>query len=499
MGQPSPDSTSSPPTSPGLRTKSDKEALLLGGDSSSRGNVPANLKIPKDRSNHSRQSSYTSSTLSNDGIRTLANGDLADCHQGVIVCLHRKMIPQEDYFLSTEKYRPMLFGLPIIIACSETTTYQALYRSVWTQVSRLVSPLPPRDTSQNHATDCDDSLRYEYPFVLKVIQKCGSWCAWCPWHRFCRGCVLPCTEKSFSFSASNLAIDWDQTALHLRYLSAQEKAYVEDESVKVSLKAATEPITLLKCLETFTKQEELGEDEKYHCSNCKGLQLASKKLQIWKLPPVLIVHLKRFHNLNGRWIKSHKNVDFACQKFDPTDFLAAIPCNTIQRYKELAAMGKSSSIRATKARNVQLNCNGTIDEEVSPEQVELESVKEEVFDSESFDSNVPNHTQKEKVYQSSMRRMRQESTSLYTHPITDDDLQDFHQHRLLPGYHPLDIKYNMYSMVVSFFFFFLILKVDEPLQRKTMLFSPFYSATLECWVADITSPMAKCPMTSGGV
>ena len=46
-------------------------------------------------------------------------------------------------------------------------------------------------------------------------------------------------------------------------------------------------------------------------------------------------------------------------------------------------------------------------------------------------------------------RNRQESTSLQTHPILDDNLQDFHQHRLIAGKHPLDINYNMYGMVVS--------------------------------------------------
>ena len=66
-------------------------------------------------------------------------------------------------------------------------------------------------------------MGYEYPFLLKVVQKGGSWCAWCPWHRFCRGCTLPCSSQDFGFAASYLAIDWDQTALHLRYLSAQEK------------------------------------------------------------------------------------------------------------------------------------------------------------------------------------------------------------------------------------------------------------------------------------
>ena len=62
-------------------------------------------------------------------------------------------MPQEVYFLATEKYRPMLFGLPLIIPCSEYSTHQDLYKNVWTQVNRLVSPLPPRDSTQNHATD----------------------------------------------------------------------------------------------------------------------------------------------------------------------------------------------------------------------------------------------------------------------------------------------------------------------------------------------------------
>ncbi len=155
----------------------------------------------------------------------------------------------------------------------------------------------------------DDSLRQEYPFTLKLVQKDGCWCSRCPWHRFCRGCAMPCTTQNFKFGSSYLAIDWDQTALHLRYHTAQERvrygyfvyrylstycirsliqAYKSDSSVAASVRAASEPITLHKCLEAFTRQEELGPDEKYYCSSCKTHQLASKKLQIWKLPPILV-------------------------------------------------------------------------------------------------------------------------------------------------------------------------------------------------------------------
>ena len=103
------------------------------------------------------------------------------------------------------------------------TRCQDLYRQVWTQVmmrtmmmmimmmmtqvARLVSPLPPQDlphTAGNHAKDCDDSLGYEYPFVLKSVTSGGCWCAICPWDRMCRGCALPCTVNTrFSLADHN--------------------------------------------------------------------------------------------------------------------------------------------------------------------------------------------------------------------------------------------------------------------------------------------------------
>ncbi len=64
-------------------------------------------------------------------------------------------------------------------------------------------------------------------------------------------------------------LDWDPTALHLRYLAGAERTWLEDSSVEASRRAATEPITLGKCLEAFTQEEHLGENEKVYCSSCK--------------------------------------------------------------------------------------------------------------------------------------------------------------------------------------------------------------------------------------
>uniref|UniRef100_A0A669DT17 ubiquitinyl hydrolase 1 n=1 Tax=Oreochromis niloticus TaxID=8128 RepID=A0A669DT17_ORENI len=255
----------------------------------------------------------------------VANGHITPVHEspfiGYIIAMHRKMMRTELYFLSSQKNRPSLFGMPLIVPCTVHTSKKDLYDAVWIQVSRLASPLPPQEAS-NHAQDCDDSMGYQYPFTLRVVGKDGNLCAWCPWYRFCRGCTIECTEDRASVGNAYIAVDWDPTALHLRYQTSQERIVEEHCSVEQSRRAQAEPISLDSCLKAFTSEEELGEDELYYCSKCKTHRLATKKLDLWRLPPILIVHLKRFQFVNGRWIKSQKIVKFPRENFDPSAFLA---------------------------------------------------------------------------------------------------------------------------------------------------------------------------------
>jgi hypothetical protein len=40
--------------------------------------------------------------------------------------------------------------------------------------------------------------------------------------------------------------------------------------------------------------EQLGEDDTWYCPSCKSHVQADKKLDLWALPEVLVIHLKRF-------------------------------------------------------------------------------------------------------------------------------------------------------------------------------------------------------------
>ncbi|XP_075159626.1 ubiquitin specific protease 32 isoform X2 [Haematobia irritans] len=316
-----------------------------------------------------------------------------------LMALHRKITRQDSYFLSHHKTRPSIFGVPLLIPNLEGGTNKDLYCAVWLQVSRLLTPLPASTEQANHAADCDDSLGYDFPFSLRAVKNDGLTCALCPWSNFCRGCEIPCnndyvmqsslftnnfdtsntsTPKMMpkfppSGSATNLenrkqspsdrdslqsqqsatilsrnydnkfiiAIDWDPTALHLRYQSTLERLWVDHDTVAICRKEQIEPVDLNHCLRAFTSEEKL--EQWYHCSHCKGKKPATKKLQIWKLPPILIIHLKRFNCVNNKWVKSQKVVNFPFDNFDPTPYLAAVPQETILRHKELLEMNEISN------------------------------------------------------------------------------------------------------------------------------------------------------------
>ena len=55
-------------------------------------------------------------------------------------------------------------------------------------------------------------------------------------------------------------------------------------------------IKLEKLFEEYSKEEKLDKENKYKCENCKEELEANKKIEIYHIPKILIIHLKRFNN-----------------------------------------------------------------------------------------------------------------------------------------------------------------------------------------------------------
>ena len=48
------------------------------------------------------------------------------------------------------------------------------------------------------------------------------------------------------------------------------------------------------CLNWFSQEETLTGNDKWYCSSCKEHQNALKKMEVYKCPEFLIIHIKRF-------------------------------------------------------------------------------------------------------------------------------------------------------------------------------------------------------------
>ncbi len=80
--------------------------------------------------------------------------------------------------------------------------------------------------------------------------------------------------------------------------------------------------SLQDCIREFTKEETLDGPEKWNCPKCKSPQKAIKKFDIWKVPPLLIVHIKRF---SYSYITSRirTQVDYPISDLNLSDFIAS--------------------------------------------------------------------------------------------------------------------------------------------------------------------------------
>ena len=78
------------------------------------------------------------------------------------------------------------------------------------------------------------------------------------------------------------------------YEESKCTCYLAREYPRTNRSYVKQPIELSECLDLFTTMEQLGEDDLWYCPECKKQQQATKRFHLWSLPPILIIHLKRF-------------------------------------------------------------------------------------------------------------------------------------------------------------------------------------------------------------
>ncbi|CAH2035036.1 unnamed protein product [Thlaspi arvense] len=122
-------------------------------------------------------------------------------------------------------------------------------------------------------------------------------------------------------SATRVVVKWDEKE-HEKYDSSCLNDLPEVHKTSFSMKKSKqEETSLFSCLEGFLAEEPLGPDDMWYCPACKEHKQANKKLDLWKLPDILVIHLKRF--TYSRYFKNKIDtfVDFPIHDLDLSKYV----------------------------------------------------------------------------------------------------------------------------------------------------------------------------------
>ena len=118
----------------------------------------------------------------------------------------------------------------------------------------------------------------------------------------------------------NVVLLLDGDGCHKNVFDVEGAVIVDaDESCKESGETKS-GMDLSQCISLFAEREQLSKEDPWYCSECKEHREAYKKFDIWKMPKLLVIQLKRFSYRNKHWReKIETHVNFPLEGLDMTE------------------------------------------------------------------------------------------------------------------------------------------------------------------------------------
>ncbi|RYQ91432.1 hypothetical protein Ahy_B09g097304 isoform B [Arachis hypogaea] len=232
-----------------------------------------------------------------------------------------------------------LFGTPLVTYLVEDTLYGA---NIETSVHKMLLPLRRASAStKSHdgkengfvSVDTDEKSHISNTqcepsnLTTTSTEQDGTACGDSSFQLFVTnssglGCE-PIEKDSLLKQSQHIRVflDWTDKEHDLydaNYLRDLPEVHKTGFTVK---KTRQEAISLFSCLEAFLTEEPLGPDDMWYCPRCKEHRQATKKLDLWKLPEILVFHLKRFSY--SRYLKNKLDtfVNFPIHNLDLTKYV----------------------------------------------------------------------------------------------------------------------------------------------------------------------------------
>ncbi|KAL1544548.1 Ubiquitin carboxyl-terminal hydrolase 8 [Salvia divinorum] len=322
-------------------TQALKTACSLGGDE-----TLLVAEIYNNRIIHFLKDPNGSLSLIRDNDQLVAYR-LPDTEAPLFVFMHQQA---EDKLINGKSiFNSRLFGVPLIVRQNIANGYEV--REIYT---KLIAPflVPEKDSLKN--SDCSDKVANE---ALKEVHD-ASYASLSGSSETLekeefeahsdtesqffltnekvteKGCEIGMEELVKPKAVSELQyvlVSWSQKMV--TQYNIQPLILLPEVSKSAFFsKRPQESVSLYKCLEAFLKEEPLGPDDMWYCPVCKKHCQAGKKLDLWRLPEILVIHLKRFSYNCFLKNKLETFVDFPVHDLDLSGYIAEKGGQSSNRY-----------------------------------------------------------------------------------------------------------------------------------------------------------------------
>eukprot|EP01118_Nematostelium_gracile_P016981 TRINITY_DN7131_c0_g1_i1.p1 TRINITY_DN7131_c0_g1~~TRINITY_DN7131_c0_g1_i1.p1 ORF type:complete len:918 (-),score=273.75 TRINITY_DN7131_c0_g1_i1:43-2796(-) len=274
------------------------------------------------------------------GFETIPEKEDTDMHYHTV--MHSKEEKSERSHYSFSSTRNSLFGNPFIISIDnpKTLTYKQLYDKIYVQIEKYLK-LPKGKIHRTTEDIYDDDTASDEDNSDQNEEKHSDEEATQPMQIKKKRKIQPLFSLNLADSygaekkplvdddeplgldnLSNICIHWTEEMYSMCFDKEASSTIIEDPSCKVTPEKEADTISLNTCLDLFTTTEKLGPDDPWYCSKCKQFQQATKKFDLWGLPPVLVIHLKRFSFKKSYWREKLETlVNYPIKGLDLTDYV----------------------------------------------------------------------------------------------------------------------------------------------------------------------------------
>ena len=231
-----------------------------------------------------------------------------------------------DFRKKSYGYSGTIVGQPHLLKVPKDITLQDLYLHVFKYVLKLKKEEPEdfETLFKEKFGNFFNKSCLDNTFSLKIHNPYQFPCVICE-RISCPGCPIPYESKKLSKFSSRC----QEPNLRMT-LTFGEQYY--DTSFIANLKThdsynsrnndnkLNESVEISECFNLFSRKEKLDEFNTSYCSNCKDHVEGIKKMDIFRLPKILIIHFKRFKQKGYFSSKNNKLVEFPIEGLDMQSF-----------------------------------------------------------------------------------------------------------------------------------------------------------------------------------